>query len=222
MDGNGRWAERHGLPRTQGHRVAVEAIKTVVRVVDELKVPYLSLFAFSTENAERPPEEVSEIFRLFDETVDSELPALHSRGVRVIFSGEIDLLPEKLSQKFYSAQSLTKDNRGLTLNLCVFYSGRSEITRAVSAIVRDALAGRVKANGISAELFSRYLYHPELPDPDLLIRTSGERRISNFLLWQMAYTELYFTETLWPDFDEEELLKALLDFQSRERRFGKV
>ncbi len=222
MDGNGRWAECRGLPRSQGHRYAVNAIRKVVRTAGDLGIPVLSLFAFSTENAERPTEEVAEIFRLFSETVDTYLPDLHARGVHIVFSGEIDLLPDRIAQKFREAEALTKANRGLTLNLCVFYSGRSEILRAVSRIIRDVESGKVSVNGVDSAFLSQYLYHPEIPDPDLLIRTSGEMRISNFLLWQLAYTELYFTETLWPDFDELELMKALIDYQGRQRRFGRV
>jgi len=222
MDGNGRWGERHGLSRIEGHRHAIHAVRKVVRLVQDLNIPYLSLFAFSTENAERPAEEVEEIFRLFATTVDEELPSLIERGVKVIFSGEIDMLPTKVALKFREASEKTMNNSHLTLNLCVFYSGRSEILRAVRAIAEDVRSGKLEACRINSTTFAKYLYHPELPDPDLLIRTSGEMRISNFLLWQLAYTELYFTDTLWPDFDEIELLRALLDYQSRERRFGRV
>ncbi len=222
MDGNGRWGERHGLSRIEGHKYAVEAIRRVVRTVDDLKIPFLTLFAFSTENVERPSEEVAEIFRLFDETVATEIPELKKRNARVIFSGELEMLPEKICEKFKRAEEETKSNLGLTLNLCVFYSGRSEILRAVEKIIGDIKSEKISPNGIDSVFFSRYFYHPELPDPDLLIRTSGEMRISNFLLWQIAYTELYFTETLWPDFDELELMKAIIEYQSRDRRFGRV
>ena len=222
MDGNGRWAEQHGLPRTDGHRHAIGAIRKVVNLAYELGIPCLTLFAFSTENIERPLEEVNEIFRLFSETLEHEVPELHRKGVRILVTGELDMLPEPLAERFHRAIELTQGNQAMVLNLCVMYSGRQEIVRAVRGIAREVASGSISPEKIDEGSLRRFLYHPELPDPDLLIRTSGERRLSNFCFWQLAYSEFVFTPTLWPDYDETDLLEALIEFQQRERRYGRV
>lgn len=222
MDGNGRWAQMRGLSRTEGHRYAIAAIRSTVDTAKDIGLKHLSLFAFSTENIERPDEEVSELFRLFDMTLDEEVPKLHDEGVRFVLSGELDMLPNELADKFKRAVALTADNDVLVLNMCVMYSGQYEIARTVRKLAEDVLAGNVKPEGIAMSHLTERMYHPEIPHPDLLIRTSGEMRLSNFMLWQLAYTELYFTPTLWPDFTGVDLLEAILNYQRRERRFGRV
>lgn len=222
MDGNGRWAERHGLPRVSGHRQAIGAIRKVVNLAHELGIPYLTLFAFSTENIERPAEEVSEIFRLFSETLEREVPELKDKGVRILVTGELEMLPEPLVAQFRQAIELTQGNERMVLNLCVMYSGRQEMARAARRIAEEVAAGHLKPQEVDERSLRGFFYQPELPDPDLLIRTSGERRLSNFCLWQLAYSEFVFTPTLWPDFDDADLLKALIEFQRRERRYGRV
>lgn len=222
MDGNGRWAKKRGLPRTAGHRAGVKAVKKVVRIAGEIGVKYLTLFTFSTENWKRPKSEVSAIMKLLGETTRKELSELLENNVRLIATGDIERLPEKRREVLVDAVNKTIDNTGLVLNLALNYSGRNEIIEAVRNIARDIAAGRIKPEMINDGLFATYLQTDGLPDPDLLIRTSGEMRISNFLLWQTSYTELYVTDVLWPDFSQNDFLRALLDYQSRERRFGKV
>jgi len=211
-----------GLSRTEGHRYAIAAIRSTVDTAKAIGLQHLSLYAFSTENVERPDEEVSELFRLFDLTLDEEVPKLHDEGVRFIVSGELDMLPGELADKFKRAVALTAKNDVLVLNMCVMYSGQHEIARAARILAEDVSAGRIKPDSIGMSHLTERMYHPEIPHPDLLIRTSGEMRLSNFMLWQLAYTELYFTPTLWPDFTGVNLLEAILNFQNRERRFGKV
>jgi undecaprenyl diphosphate synthase len=222
MDGNGRWAKKRGLPRTAGHRAGVKAVKKVVRIAGKVGVKYLTLFTFSTENWKRPKSEVSAIMKLLGETTRKELSELLENNVRLIATGDIERLPEKRREVLVDAINKTIDNTGLVLNLALNYSGRNEIIEAVKDIARDVAVGRIKPEMINDGLFATYLQTNGLPDPDLLIRTSGEMRISNFLLWQTSYTELYVTDVLWPDFSEDDFLQALLDYQSRERRFGKV
>jgi undecaprenyl diphosphate synthase len=222
MDGNGRWAKKRGLPRTIGHRQGVKAVKKVVRIAGEIGVKYLTLFTFSTENWKRPKQEISAIMKLLEETTRKELSELLENNVRLIATGDIERLPQKRRDVLIDAIDKTTDNTGLVLNLALNYSGRTEIIEAVRHIAREAAEGRIKPESIDDALFAGYLQTNGLPDPDLLIRTSGEMRISNFLLWQTSYTELYVTNVLWPDFDEKDFLKAILDFQKRERRFGKV
>ncbi len=222
MDGNGRWAKKRGLPRTAGHRAGVKAVKRVVRIAGEIGVEYLTLFTFSTENWKRPKREISAIMKLLGETTRRELSELLENNVRLIATGDIERLPEKRREVLVDAINKTTNNTGLVLNLALNYSGRNEIIEAVRNIARDIAVGRIKPDSIDDGLFATYLQTNGLPDPDLLIRTSGEMRISNFLLWQTSYTELYVTDVLWPDFSEDDFLQALLDYQSRERRFGKV
>lgn len=222
MDGNGRWAKKRGLPRTIGHRQGVKAVKKVVRIAGEIGIKYLTLYTFSTENWKRPKQEISAIMRLLEETTREELSELLENNVRLIATGDIEKLPQTRRDVLVDAIEKTTKNTGLVLNLALNYSGRSEIIEAVREIAREVAAGRIEPETIDDQLFVRYLQTNGLPDPDLLIRTSGEMRISNFLLWQTSYTELYVTDVLWPDFTEDDFLRAILNFQNRERRFGKV
>lgn len=222
MDGNGRWAQKRGLPRTAGHRAGVGAVKRVVRVAGEIGLKYLTLFTFSTENWKRPKSEVSAIMKLLGETTKRELAELLENNVRLIATGDIDKLPAERKEILLDAITRTTANSGLVLNLALNYSGRNEIIQAVRKISSDVAAGRLSPEQIDDALFATYLQTDGLPEPDLLIRTSGEMRISNFLLWQTAYTELYVTDILWPDFTQDDFLRAIADFQSRERRFGTV
>ena len=222
MDGNGRWGEGHGMSREYGHRESVDAMRTTVTAADDLNIAFLSLFCFSTENILRPSHEVASLFKLFNDVLDNEPQRLHEKNVRIVTSGRIGLLPDPLPGKFDRASALTASNTGLTLNLCVMYSGRSELFEAVKQIATDARDGRIDLKDLEEEDIRRRLYQPEIPDADLVIRTSGEVRLSNFLLWQMAYSELVFTEVLWPDFSRADFLAALLTYQQRNRRFGQV
>jgi undecaprenyl diphosphate synthase len=222
MDGNGRWGERHGLDRNAGHRGGVEAIRRCVQSAEDAGVQCLSLYSFSTENLQRPADEVSCLFGLFSETLDREVQALNEKQVRIVVTGLLEWLPAELADKFRRAIELTKDNTGLTLNLCVMYSGRAELVDAARRIAEDAAQGKVDPARVDERLLRQYLYSPELPDPDLVIRTSGEQRVSNFLLWQIAYSELVFSEVLWPDFSRADFFAALAEYQRRTRRFGGV
>ena len=222
MDGNGRWAQKRGLPRTAGHRAGVKAVKRVVRVASEIGLNYLTIFTFSKENWKRPKSEVSALMKLLGDTTRRELAELLENNVRLMATGDIDKLPQERKEVLEDAIKRTAGNTGLVLNLALNYSGRNEIIQAVKQIARQAAAGKLDPEQIDDALFAAHLQTNGLPDPDLLIRTSGEMRISNFLLWQTSYTELYVTDILWPDFSEEDFLKAIQDFQSRERRFGTV
>ncbi len=222
MDGNGRWAKKRGLPRTAGHRAGVKTVKKIVRLAGDIKLKYLTLFTFSTENWKRPKSEVSAIMKLLEETTKRELNELLENNVRLIATGDIDSLPPSRRDVLLDAIRRTTENTGLVLNLALNYSGRTEIIQAVRNIARDAVDGKLDPAVIDDTVFAGYLQTDNLPDPDLLIRTSGEMRISNFLLWQTAYTELYVIDVLWPDFSEDDFLRAIIDYQSRERRFGMV
>ena len=224
MDGNGRWARRRGWERTVGHRAGLEAAKRIVEFVGkELKIKYLTLFAFSTENWGRPRHEVEFLMDLLMEFTRQHLDELLENGVRLRVLGDLEGLPVQVRRELEQALALSRENDKLHLSLAINYGGRQEILRAVRQILRDFAQGRLpKEIDIDEALFRRYLYTAELPDPDLLIRTSGEERISNFLLWQSAYTEFWVTETLWPDFTPEELLRAIADYQRRQRKFGRV
>ena len=215
MDGNARWARRRGLPIAAGHRAGTKALRRTVEAAIDLSVESLAVYAFSTENWSRPPDEVELLMEIFTETIERELPDLVRQGVRTRFVGRRDRAPEALRARMRALEDETESNRRLHLWIAFDYGGRAEI---VEAARRAAEAGVE----LDEETFASFLYAPEMPDPDLLIRTSGELRISNFLLWQLAYAEIHFTETLWPDFGELDLLLALDDFQRRERRFGKT
>ena len=216
MDGNGRWAQAHNRPRTQGHRAGIGNVRTVISTFANLGVRYVTLFAFSTENWGRPSEEVSTLLELLGEAVRSETTELHKNNVRILHTGRLDRLSPELRREIDEAVDLTKDNSGLTLSVAFDYGGRDEIVEATRRIV----AAGIPAEQIDEETFSRYLLTPSIPDPDLVIRTAGEFRISNFLLWQSAYSEFYSTAVHWPDFDEQEIERALEAFRRRKRRFG--
>ncbi len=216
MDGNGRWARERGLPRLAGHRAGVENLRRVLRAAVEFGIQVLTLYAFSTENWGRPEEEVKGLLGLMERAIDRELPELHREGVQIRHIGRLDRVPERLKQKILHALDLTKDNKRLILNVAFNYGGRAEIVDAVRRIIEDG----VPPDEVDEDLIGRYLYTAGLPDPDLIIRTSGEMRVSNFLIWQGAYAEYYVTPTYWPDFDKDEFYKALVAFSQRERRFG--
>ena len=222
MDGNGRWAERRGLPRTAGHRAGVAAVKRVVTAAAEVHIEALTLFTFSVDNWGRPKREISAIMRLLYETTKNELREMADKNVRLIATGDIDGLSLTRRRALKEAIQKTRNNTGIVLNLALNYSGRAEILNAVRHIAAAVSAHKLNVDDIDESTFVAHLQTNGLPDPDLLIRTSGERRLSNFLLWQTSYTELYITDTLWPDFGEEDFFRAVLDYQSRERRFGRV
>lgn len=222
MDGNGRWAKKKGAMRIFGHRNAVQAVRDVTEGCGELGIKYLTLYAFSTENWGRPKEEVEGLMELLVNTLKQEIKTLMENQVKLITLGDTSHLPVDCQKNLAWAMDKTKDNSGLTLILALSYSGRWEITRAIRSIVSDVSLGKLKESEISEQLVEKYLQTAGIPDPELLIRTSGEMRISNFLLWQIAYTELYITPTLWPDFRKEHLFEAIWSYQQRERRFGKT
>lgn len=222
MDGNGRWARKRGLPRIAGHRAGVKTVRKIVEAASGLKISILTLFTFSIENWQRPREEVSAIMNLLYQTTKRELSELEKNNVRLITTGNIEALSSTRKEILKKAMQRTKSNTGLVLNLALNYSGRSEILDAVRKISGDICSGLVKPEELDERLFSSYLYTKELPDPDLLIRTSGEMRISNFMLWQTSYTELYITPVLWPDFSAEDFYQAISSYQNRQRRFGKI
>lgn len=218
MDGNGRWAQLRGLPRVEGHRAGAERAKEIIEFSAEVGIKYLTLYTFSTENWQRPPSEVSMLMRLLEIYLRKELSVLVDRDIVFKVIGETWRLPENIRALVHETEEKTASNKGMTLVTALSYSGRSEILRALK---RAATSG-CDLEGLTEEAFSQYLDTADLPSPDLIIRTSGERRLSNFLLWQSAYAELYFTDTLWPDFDRSEMLLAIQDFQGRERRFGAI
>ena len=218
MDGNGRWAKKRGLPRLEGHRVGVDCIQKVVETLSAKGVKYITLYAFSTENWSRPQEEVAGIMEILHEALRVQTQTLHDNNVRIVHIGKVDRLSVELQEAVAYAQRLTRDNTGITLNVAFNYGGRDEILQAVRNIIRD----RVLEEDVDENLFRRYLFTSESPDPDLIIRTGGELRISNFLLWQSAYSEYYHTPTNWPDLDTEELEQVLENFSNRQRRFGRV
>ena len=222
MDGNGRWAAQRNRPRTFGHKSGVDSVKAVVRAAGEIGVKYLTLYTFSSENWRRPKTEVAALMQLLTRTTQNSLDELLENDVKLITIGRLDGLDPNRHAIIQKAVEKTRNNKGLVLILALNYGGRTEILDAVKAIANSARAGMVDPKDVNEELFSGFLYTADLPDPDLLIRTSGEHRISNFLLWQTSYTELYITDTLWPDFKRDELFTAIVDYQKRERRFGKL
>ncbi len=222
MDGNGRWAQRKGGERIFGHRNGVESVRQVVEAAGELGVEFLTLYAFSTENWKRPHKEIDGLMTLLTNTITNETKRLNENNVRLLVIGNITDLPKSVQRHLTQSMNTLSGNTGLTLVLALSYSGRWEITNAVKQMCVDAKSGKLDPDHIDACLLETYLATASIPDPELLIRTSGERRISNFLLWQLAYTELYFTPVLWPDYRKEHFYEAIIDFQRRERRFGKV
>jgi undecaprenyl diphosphate synthase len=223
MDGNGRWAAQRGLPRTKGHEQGERALYDVVEGALEVGLPYLTVYAFSTENWDRPASEVRFLMNFNRTLIRARRDDLHERGVRIVFLGRRDWrLPRSVQREMESAERLTAGNRKMTLVIALNYGGRTEVVDAVKRLLRDHDAGRLRGERIGTRSISRRLYLPEVPEPDLVIRTSGEMRISNFLVWQAAYAELWFTPVLWPDFNREHLFEAIRDYQKRERRFGRV
>lgn len=222
MDGNGRWAKKHGFPRFYGHQKGAETAKKVIEKTYELKIPYLTLFAFSKENWKRPKEEVEAILELFKIYLTKEKHSLIEKGIRLKIIGDREDFSQDLVELIEEIEEETKNNSELTLCLALSYGGRSEILKAVKEISNKVKQGLLDPENIDEKVFREHLYTKDIPDPDLLIRTSGEERLSNFLLFQIAYTELYFTPVYWPEFTEEEYLKALWSYQQRERRFGGV
>ena len=216
MDGNGRWARRRGRPASFGHRAGVRAIKRVMYGCEELGIDVLSVYAFSTENWTRPRTEVRALMRLFHDTLQREFDEIHARGIRIVVSGRRSELSGPMQRQIAEAEARTIGNRNGVLNVCLNYGGRTEVVDAVRALI----ASGIRPADVDERAVAAHLYHPELPDPDLIVRTAGERRISNFLLWQSAYTEIHVTDTLWPDFDIEDLKRAIQDYQGRIRRFG--
>lgn len=220
MDGNGRWAKRRGLPRSMGHAKGAETLKTIVKAANGLGVKALTVYAFSTENWKRPMKEVVYIMKLLEEYLDKHIAALHKENVRMRVIGDISKLSEILQENIKRAEALTKDNTGLTLQVAINYGGRDEITRAVKEIASEVKDSKLNVEDISMDLISEHLDTLEFSNVDLLIRPSNDFRISNFLLWQLAYAEFWFTDTHWPDFSRETLLEAICAYQKRERRFG--
>jgi undecaprenyl diphosphate synthase len=220
MDGNGRWARLRDLPRVEGHVSGIDSVRDIVTTTRELHIPYLTLYAFSKENWSRPKEEVKRLLELLGIYLERELPLMLEKGIRFNVIGETKDFPQRLQAKIEDVMKKTEKNRGLLLTIALSYSGRKEILGAVKSISEDAKKGLLRR--IDERVFRRYLYTKDIPDPDLLIRTSGEMRLSNFLLYQMAYTEIYVTDMLWPDFRREAYIEALKEFAKRERRFGSV
>ena len=222
MDGNGRWAKKQGLARMFGHKQGVEVVHNITEAAAELGLRYMTLYTFSTETWNRPKEEVDALMTLLVDTIAKETPTLMKNNVRLLTIGDLDRLPEAAHKKFLGCIEQTAANTGLSLVIALSYSSRWEITNAVRKAVEAAQKGTIRPEDVNEELVSDLMTTKNMPDPDLLIRTSGELRISNFLLWQLAYSELYFTDCLWPEFTVEEFYKAIVDYQHRERRFGKT
>jgi undecaprenyl diphosphate synthase len=222
MDGNGRWAKEKGMPRVYGHQNGAKAVRATTEAAAELGIKYITLYAFSTENWNRPKLEIEALMTLLVSTIESETKTLINNNIRLKIIGDINSLPKSVQTKILDLENKTKDFTGLTMVVALSYSSKWEITEAVKKIAQDAISGKIIPTDINPTTIDSYLSTSGMPEPELLIRTSGEFRLSNFLLWQSAYTELYFTNTLWPDFGKEDLYKAIIDYQKRERRFGKT
>ncbi|HOP49122.1 MAG TPA: isoprenyl transferase [Ignavibacteriales bacterium] len=222
MDGNGRWAKMRNRPRVYGHQKGVKTVKKIIEAAKEIDVKYLTLYTFSTENWNRPQDEVSTLMKLLVSSLRRELDEMISKGVKLNTIGDIDLLPIQVKNELIRAIEKTKNNDGIVVTLALSYSGRWEILHAMREISKEVKNGKISPDDIDEELVSKSLLTKDLPDPDLMIRTGGEYRISNFLLWQLAYAELYICDVYWPEFGEEHFYKAIIDYQSRERRFGKI
>lgn len=222
MDGNGRWAKKRNLPRISGHKAGVEALRDVIKTSSKMGIDYLTLYAFSTENWKRPSQEVNGLMELLVIYLRKEIGELHSNNVRINTIGDVLKLPKKAIIEIEKATEKTAKNTGLTVNIALNYGGKSDIINAVKNISKDILDNELKIEDIDESIFSTYLYTNNIPDPDLLIRTSGEQRISNFLLWQIAYSEFWFADVYWPDFTSAHLIEAIEDFKQRKRRFGGI
>ena len=221
MDGNRRWAKKHKLPSTSGHNAGVKAFKNIVQAFGELGIKYLTVYAFSTENWGRKKDEVDFLMFLLGETIKKELDELHRNNVKLRIIGDLDPLNKELKKILNHSMEKTSDNTGLNLQVAINYGARDEIVNAVKKISEDIKAGKLSGEDINSDLISDYLYTSNIPDPDLLIRTGGDQRLSNYLLWQLAYTEIYVTNALWPDFSRSDLASSIYEFEKRERRFGK-
>jgi len=220
MDGNGRWAKKRFMPRTMGHRAGMASLKKVVRACDDMGIAILTVFAFSTENWKRPRDEVSYLMQLLTEFMRKELDELHQNNVRIQVLGDYNATPPECRIEIKRALEMTRDNTGLIFNIALNYGSRKEILDAAKTLAAKVTAGEIKVEEVTEEIFSGLLYTKGMPDPDLLIRSSGEMRISNFMLWQIAYTEIVVTDTLWPDFTEDDLVQAVVEYQHRDRKFG--
>lgn len=220
MDGNGRWARAHNMPKLFGHKKGAETAKNIIKACIDLTIPYLTLYAFSCENWNRPQAEINDLMELLRIYLEDETETLNKNNVKLRIIGDISKLPLDVQKEILKCENLTKDNKAINVNIALSYGGRQEIVMAMQKIANEIFAGKLSIEEIDINKFSNYLYTTKIPDPDLLIRTSGEQRLSNFLLWQSAYTELFFTDTLWPDFTKEDLNDAIKEFQTRERRYG--
>ena len=222
MDGNGRWAKERSLPRIAGHKEGINSVREITRVCGEIGVRHLTLYTFSTENWKRPSSEVSALMHLLLKTIKDEIKELHREEVRFTIIGDLNTIPSKTAKGLLDGVKVTENNTGLNLNLALNYGSRQEIINAIKILALKVQSGDLNPNNIDIDLLGNFLYTNNMPDPDLLIRTSGEHRLSNFLLWQIAYTEIFMTDLFWPDFREKQLMDAIIEFQSRERRFGNV
>jgi len=222
MDGNGRWATKKGLPRSFGHNKGVSVLKEILKASKNLGCKVLTVYAFSTENWTRPTKEVDFLINLFREVLTNEIEEIHQELIKIKFIGDLSPFPENLKELIYSSESLTKNNNSFLLNVCANYGGRQEIVKVAKELALKSSSGEIKPSEVNEELFNSVLLNQGIKDPELLIRTSGEKRISNFLLWQLAYSEIYISDVMWPDFNEFEFLKAIIDYQSRNRRFGGI
>ena len=222
MDGNGRWATKKGLPRSFGHNEGVNVLKEIIKVSKRLGCKILTVYAFSTENWSRPAKEVDYLINLFEKVLKKEIEEIHQESIKIKFLGDLSPFPKTLKSIINHSEALTRNNSDFTLNVCVNYGGRQEIVKVAREIALKSFSGEIEPNEVDEELFSSELLTHGMRDPELLIRTSGEKRISNFLLWQLAYSEIYISEVLWPDFNQFEFLKAIIDYQSRNRRFGGI
>ena len=222
MDGNGRWATKQGLPRTYGHKRGVHVLKEILKASKKLGCKVLTVYAFSTENWSRPIKEVDFLINLFSEVLRNEIEEIHEESTKIKFIGDLTPFPETLKKRISNSESLTKNNNKFLLNVCVNYGGRQEIVKVAKELALKSSSGEIKPSEVNEELFNSELLKGGINDPELLIRTSGEKRISNFLLWQLAYSEIYISDVMWPDFNEFEFLKAIIDYQSRNRRFGGI
>ena len=220
MDGNGRWATKKGLPRSYGHNKGVNVLKDIIEISKNLGCKTLTVYAFSTENWSRPTKEVEFLINLFEKVIKKEISKIHKNLIRINFIGDLTPFPESLKSVINSSEIITQNNEDFILNICINYGGRQEIVKVAKKLAYKSLNGEIKPNEVNEELFKSELLLKGSKDPELLIRTSGEKRISNFLLWQLAYSEIYITDVLWPDFNKDEFLKAIIDYQSRDRRFG--
>ena len=222
MDGNGRWATKKGLPRSSGHNKGVSVLKEIIKVSKKLGCKILTVYAFSTENWIRPAKEVDFLLRLFEKVLKKEIKEIHQESIKIKFIGDLSPFPDSLKSILYRSEAITKDNKNFTLNVCVNYGGRQEIVKVAKELALKSFSGEINPSEVDEKLFNSKLLTQGIKDPELLIRTSGEKRISNFLLWQLAYSEIYISDVLWPDFNEFEFLKAIIDYQSRNRRFGGI